>query len=149
MLHDIGLVALQRWAATEPDFAQRLSETGQSPHDAEEAVLGFDHGYLGGLICERWGLDRTMALAVSSHHCPSSDLASRLSCVVHVANALLRSVETNGGAILSFEADPAVLSWLGLAQADIESLIPEFQEHLRDSEDLVLAFSTGWESFKQ
>lgn len=71
LLHDIGLLAL---AAAFPDGDPRISGFDTTCEcrraQAERAVLGVDHGVVGGFLMGLWGLPDAIVEAIALHHAP-------------------------------------------------------------------------------
>ena len=90
LLHDIGRIVLATLEDNEADrVVQMAFEKGLSFEVAERAVLGIDHGELGALLLESWGLPRFLADVVRCHHDPSKMATDPLLAdVVHVADQL-------------------------------------------------------------
>ncbi len=140
LLHDIGLPALDRFVQQRSELVRLIRSADYPPFMAEQMVLGFDHAYLGSLICQKWQLTEELTAAVSAHHEPlAGQPRSILAAIVHLADVV--SLLPDGGAYnpyFSLRADPAVSDWLGLGPAEIDGLVPRVRAYLRESEDLIL-----------
>lgn len=85
LVHDIGKLVLAR---ARPEYAAALA----APHNPEDLVrrerreFGFDHGSLGGLLLERWGLAECLVTAVSAHH--TAHRGSQAATFVRLADML-------------------------------------------------------------
>ena len=90
LLHDIGkLVMFQTLTpAMREEINQRVQESQLSGSGAEWAVLGTDHGEVGGCLLEDWKLPAEIVEAVAHHHNPKIDPEPRLSVVAHLANCI-------------------------------------------------------------
>lgn len=74
IMHDIGMLVLERFQAAEFEKSIELSmKAGVSLHEAESTVLGFDHASVGGLLAEKWGLTEIMRAGIDHHHSPTSE----------------------------------------------------------------------------
>jgi putative nucleotidyltransferase with HDIG domain len=75
MLHDVGKLML---AANSPDayagILSRARKQSQPLWQVEQEVLGYSHAEVGGCLLGLWGLDLSIADAVSRHH--QADLAA-------------------------------------------------------------------------
>ena len=71
LLHDVGLLILGQYF---PDAYDRVQTTmgkqGLAAADAERAVLGLDHGEIGGYLLDRWNLPEVLVEAVTWHNQP-------------------------------------------------------------------------------
>jgi len=65
MLHDVGLLVLDRFCPNELDAAIKLAfEKEITLHDAENRILGFDHSAVGTLLAEKWSLPPVISDAI-------------------------------------------------------------------------------------
>lgn len=69
LLHDIGKLVLDQYFEPENDRVSAYEDEHRCPRvDAERAVLGTDHGYVGAELLELWGLPVNMIEPVRWHH---------------------------------------------------------------------------------
>lgn len=93
LLHDIGRLVL---ASNVPEVALRVQATARteqsSMFQAEEKVLGFDHGAFGGSLASKWSFPSTLIKAIRNHHAPY--LAPEFSepATVHVADIIVKAL---------------------------------------------------------
>ncbi len=74
LLHDIGLIVMERFLPTELEIALNLAQDSKVMiHEAERETLGFDHAEVGGLLAEKWGLSDEIRHAVRYHHNVAED----------------------------------------------------------------------------
>ena len=147
LLHDIGKVILRQYARE--DFIEIMSRVvmrNEDFEDAERAVIGTDHGQIGGWLTEKWRLPRQISDAIRFHHDPSQAGSSRvLVAMVSVADHLChRAMVGNSGR--QRVAEPPASTWeileqegVNLTPGDIESLISEFLLEL-DRSDTFMSF---------
>jgi HD-like signal output (HDOD) protein len=105
LLHDVGILLLERHFPAELLAAQAAAERdGVALWRAEASVLGMDHGAVGALLLERWGVAVTVCAAVRDHHHPDSaaEVWRSAARCVHAAEALGGSL----GAALALEGPP-------------------------------------------
>ncbi|MCB9497333.1 MAG: HDOD domain-containing protein [Fibrobacteria bacterium] len=131
LLHKIGVMILDSAVQAEYESVLReAAQEGAQPLPAiERAVLGTDHGALGGMLCERWGLPDELREPIASHINPAEATSSReQAAIIHLASHL---AEVSGFvAFVGFgqwPVDTSVLEILGLTPLDI----PELGEALR------------------
>jgi putative nucleotidyltransferase with HDIG domain len=70
LLHDIGKLVLVH---AYPGYPRRVHGEARTPEDriaAERRELGVDHALVGGVLARRWGLPRSVAQVIESHHSP-------------------------------------------------------------------------------
>lgn len=68
LLHDIGMLVLEK---SFPDKYARLwrqSESGEKLHDLEDKVWGTNHARIGQFLLEQWHVPDTICTAVGRHH---------------------------------------------------------------------------------
>lgn len=117
LLHDLGKLLL---AANQPDSLQQIAAREREGPlllcDAEAAVLGTTHAEMGAWLAAIWGLPLAIVEAIALHHHPSRFLTGGFCplTAVHVANALLGSLEAKPGA-----PPPPVLDARYLAELDL------------------------------
>ncbi len=89
LLHDIGKIPLTM--SYPDDYAQILKSTAlkQTPSClAENAILGFDHCMIGGMIAEKWHLGPVFSDSLRHHHNPdeATEENSQLTAIVALGN---------------------------------------------------------------
>jgi putative nucleotidyltransferase with HDIG domain len=126
LLHDVGKVVLDQYAKQQFIDVIRLFRKGNiSFLQAEEEVLGFNHGEIGAKIAEKWNLTDELIETIRYHHAPQLAPASNLSVhVVHVADIVSELLGIGLGYDgLNYELQPESLEKLKLAPADVETLM--------------------------
>ena len=91
-LHDTGKLILVANLPEQFHQARRLvTESGQSPLDAERKIFGATHAEVGGYLLGLWGLPEPVVEAIALHHAPATSPGKAFSplAAVHVANALV------------------------------------------------------------
>ncbi len=90
IMHDVGILALDRFAPFELEESLRLAATEGLPlHDAERRILGFDHAAVGALLCQLWNLPPLMESAVRHQFEPMLDMNFfKATSIIAVADAL-------------------------------------------------------------
>ncbi len=94
MMHDVGFLVLDRFIPDELDEAIRISrDRGVPVHLVERELYGYDHGDVGGILADKWGLPKTLGAAVRCHHDVSADPDMLFTnSIVCVADFLVHSV---------------------------------------------------------
>ncbi|MEQ1683188.1 MAG: HDOD domain-containing protein [Burkholderiaceae bacterium] len=116
LLHDIGQLVL---ASSFPErFAQVLAHraaAGVELRDAEQALLGTNHASVGTMVAEHWRFPEQIVDAIGLHHTPPAGGSSgELARIVHVADALVRSLEQGDGGEAVPSACAAIWAGMGL-----------------------------------
>jgi|DewCreStandDraft_2_1066082.scaffolds.fasta_scaffold00162_2 putative nucleotidyltransferase with HDIG domain len=141
LLHDVGKVLLDRFAAGQLELVRELVRERQIPFfQAEQAVLGYDHSYVGTLVALKWGLPEGIAQAIGRHHTPLADglPADRLGAVVHLADVVAWLLGRGGAAgRLLHQADRQVLALLNTTAQDIDDMMPKLEAFLSDTRSML------------
>ena len=112
LLHDIGKLV---FTSVAPEVAAHAVTLARGKRvqvwQAEEQLLGFSHGAVGGALLRSWGLPEVVSEAVARHHRPTPDL----SMIVYLADAAAQAVGAvgGGGACPRAEWDMAAAEALG------------------------------------
>lgn len=128
LLHDIGRLAMAVYC--QEKFSQVVAQCKQnaiSMLEAEQAVLGMDHGQIGFAITQRWHFPIAIQAAIRDHHQPEKS-AEFMSDIVHVANVLCHAMDIGNVDNDSVPAISAVV-WerIGLSWRGIKMLLPEIE----------------------
>ncbi|HET9072943.1 MAG TPA: HDOD domain-containing protein [Solirubrobacteraceae bacterium] len=70
LLHDIGKLVLVHAYAGYPRQVHGDARTPEDRLAAERRELGVDHALVGGVLARRWGLPRSVAQVIETHHGP-------------------------------------------------------------------------------
>ena len=125
MLHDVGLLALDRFHPTELDQAFSYAlETDMQLHEAEKMLFGFDHAQVGGLCAERWGLSDLVLDAIRHHHGPRQSVDHLEStAIVGLADSLAHQCGlTNNFHRLAQEVEPELLEIVDLPAEQLDAI---------------------------
>jgi len=135
MLHDVGILVLDRFAASDLDSALKAAmEGGVELHEAEDSLYGYNHAMIGDLLAVRWNLSPIVHAAIRYHHDVCGDDHTYLStCIVAAANHLAhRAGFKNAPRSPDFEIDPVILSSLNLPEEQYDIIVnvlpPEVQK---------------------
>ncbi|WZL81101.1 HDOD domain-containing protein [Vallitaleaceae bacterium 9-2] len=90
LLRDIGKVVLDQYVADAYQEINSLVEKGYTFIDAEEEVLGFNHGQIGAKVAEKWNLPDELVEVIATHHHPKeASINPKLVYITHVADSLI------------------------------------------------------------
>jgi putative nucleotidyltransferase with HDIG domain len=92
LLHDVGKLVMARFL--DADVLLRVAQardSGMTLPAAEAHVLGVDHGELGALVAQSWGLPLALVHGIGRHHEPDGDHGA-IAAAVAVADGVARSV---------------------------------------------------------
>lgn len=140
LLHDIGKVILNQYAAEEFNKVVELyNKGGLAFHEAEQQVLGFDHGEIGSAVCQKWNLSDDIVETIRCHHRPEKASPLNLSVhMVHIANIIVTIMGIGigiGG--INQQISEKSLSALNLKEEDISMLMMGIMDELENDETLV------------
>lgn len=125
ILHDVGLLVLDRFAPEELDASMKLCSAEQRPlFEIEQRRNGWDHSDAGGLLADKWGLSPMIKHAILFHHNPLMDGDYyETTCYVAAANALAHQCGfTNNQPNIEFDVDPDVAEAIGLPVEQFEAI---------------------------
>lgn len=141
LMHDVGLLVLDRFAPDELDESFRYArEQRIRLHEAEQLLYDCDHAQIGGLLSDRWGLTGALRNGIRYHHAPAEDEThSQFSSFVALADALAHQCGFhNAMPHYEIEIDPAAIEATGIPieqcdpiRAVIISEIEKVQESLQ------------------
>lgn len=138
LLHDLGLVVLQRYMNNDFVKILNLVEEQQIRHiNAEEQVLGFTHQDIAEFLLERWNFPPYIIEAVLYHHRPSlAENGKVLSSLIHLADYMTQRLQVgNFDWDNNYEFDENAIDILGFGSMDylegfIQSYEPLFRSNL-------------------
>lgn len=127
LLHDIGKIPLNTV------FADEYSEVLKSAYDkqaalylSEKELIGIDHGMVGGIISEKWQLNRTIIDSLRHHHEQDSagEEHSRLIKIVSVSNiyANMNHIGSAGDTHPEGDSLARLLSQIGVAPSTLTDM---------------------------
>ncbi len=136
LLHDLGKVILYKQAPE--TFAAVLAHAAAERiafRDAERALLGVEHAEVASWLLARWHFPARILEPVTWHHEPERARAAPVeTAIVHVANSLVRAYGYGfGGDAGVPHIAPAAWARLGLAAADLDALLSDFETDLRQA----------------
>lgn len=138
LLHDLGLVVLQRYMPKDFEKVIQIVEEQQLSHfNAELEVLGFTHQDIAEFLLEKWNFPPYIIESVLFHHQPSlAENGKVLASLVHLADYMTQKM--NVGAFNwddNFVFDENVIDILGFGNMEyldtfMQTYEPLFKSHL-------------------
>jgi HD-like signal output (HDOD) protein len=125
MMHDVGLLVLDRFLNSDLDIAIESCQMNKIPlHEAEIAQMSFSHAEVGGLLAEKWALTPLIRNAIKYHHNPSEDGDFfETTCYIAAANTLAHQCGFTNHAIgLENVMDPAVQEVIGIPDEQFQAI---------------------------
>ena len=127
LLHDLGKIPLQHRFPDEYSRALELADLHSWPSvEAEQAIFGFDHSTVGGLIARKWRLSAAVIGVLDHHHQPDKgrNRSSQAILTVALADLYARSLE-NGSEEAPLNGDgfaAAVMGRVGIDGAALDRI---------------------------
>ena len=132
LMHDIGKVILNRINPVGYGKVIGAAKEKQKPlYLFESAVFGINHGEIGRLLGEKWGLQSQLIEAMGKHHCMDEvkDENKKLVYAVHISNNYCKKLEAGfGGNAYVEKIAPEMWREVGLTEdalADMEGFMME------------------------
>ncbi|MBU0480492.1 MAG: HDOD domain-containing protein [Proteobacteria bacterium] len=127
LLHDLGKIPLNNCFSEEYSRILNLAVLEQGPlKRAEEMMLGFDHGQVGGMIAGKWQLNEAITDVLSDHHTPENITGERSQMVMMTSLANVYANINQFGTAGDQYQDESQLSWLleslGLKWSDLQAM---------------------------
>lgn len=142
LLHNIGSLVLFQ---SLPELAREAINSAKFGHEvlyeAEQRLLGFDHGEVGATLLEAWRLPASLAEVARYHHRPSLATLDRTAVdIVHIADILVSSVPFgHSGDNHVPPLDPTAWERLSCAETDIPPLLDRVHFNLESLTALMVA----------
>jgi putative nucleotidyltransferase with HDIG domain len=93
LLHDFGKAVFAQFMAAEFRSAMtHAMENGVSLHEAEMAVIGTDHAFVGAMLAKRWQFADHLVQCIQDHHRPEAEPSAMLDCL-RTANQIARKLD--------------------------------------------------------
>jgi HD-like signal output (HDOD) protein len=137
MLHDLGLLAMDKYCPAEFDAALQEAIHGDCTLETSELrILGFDHAELGGALARAWNLSEAMQGGIGGHLTKAAELApGSPAAYIAVANVTAhRAGFTNQTPKAIYEFEPELLATIGLPEEQCEPIIQAVQAEVERAE---------------
>lgn len=143
VLHDIGeLIIFNRLPEQSREVLMMVLDSQEeiAVAEAEQRLIGFDHGAVGSALARRWNLPMLLQECIAWHHQPAkAEKHPREVAMIHIANALAQMAEVDD---LDCEdappIDPAAWETAGLDPEVIEEAVRAAQQEFVEIEQLFL-----------
>jgi putative nucleotidyltransferase with HDIG domain len=135
LLHDLGKVILRQTMEREfRRIANYVDRADMLFYQAEEKVLGVNHGEMGGWLLEKWALPPKLVEPIVDHHDfrPNRDYAEN-TAILHLADILCRAQAFGSGGDRKIpRLALSALETLKLTIDDVCEIMGRMHEELRD-----------------
>ena len=118
LVHDVGKMVLLQSEPGRFAEALNLSASNNIPlAQAEEALLGFSHAHVGGLLAKYWKLSDDLRVAVMDHHKTKlTPEPSSQGLLVAAANTIAHQVAEGHGGWIGEQRPPEIFESLGVSE---------------------------------
>ncbi|NLK73519.1 MAG: HDOD domain-containing protein [Clostridiales bacterium] len=137
LLRDIGKVILDYYLTEQyKSIIEMVDSQNISFVEAEEKILGYNHGEIGAKIAEKWNLPQELVEAIAHHHDPEAEVINpKLVAITHVADAIVMMVGIHLGSDgLSYGFSSQAMEILGLDEFMLQDIMSELVNILADEE---------------
>lgn len=141
LLHDVGLLVLDRFMPVELDAAiSRARRNKLCLSDVEASLFGWDHAEIGAMLIDSWGLDTMLRDAVLYHDRPEeSNDHFTTTAIVSIGNVIAHRCGYRGGCTAELpEAPLDLLDALELTPGQMDHFMEESAE---EAEHILMAFA--------
>lgn len=127
LLHDIGKVVLDQYVRVDYSRITQTVRANRVPMwRAEEAILGYCHATVGGMVAAKWQFPQDLVDAIQFHHAPSlAHKRQDLAAIANIANALTPFPSQSGTEARA--PHPEAQRILGLVEGGLERIRRELQ----------------------
>jgi putative nucleotidyltransferase with HDIG domain len=134
LIHDVGKIILDPFVLEEKEnFEDYIVREQETILNAEQEILGFDHGEVAAEVCRKWRIPEVISSAIRYHHSPSSSLEVELAFILHLADYIsLMSGEGYENDDYLYELEEGTLDYLDFNQSDVSDLTLELMESVAD-----------------
>jgi putative nucleotidyltransferase with HDIG domain len=142
LLHDIGKLVISKVLTPKAraDIRTKIAGESLSRVEAEKAVLGADHGEVGGCLLKRWSLPELIVEAVADHHSPVLKPSIQLSALVYLANCAVHlSGTAPGWQAQAIQAKNTAALVLGMDVEKVEHIVSGIEGAMQTLPQLLVA----------
>lgn len=135
LLRDIGKVILDHYMKEQYDQIVALVDSENiSFMQAEEQVLGYNHGQVGAKIAEKWNLPEDLVEAIALHHDPASaQVNPKMTAMTHIADGLVMMMGYHLGIDgLSYQFSEEAMTLLNLDEVMLTEIMSEVADLVAD-----------------
>jgi putative nucleotidyltransferase with HDIG domain len=135
LLHDIGRIILYKYFPSKGrDILLRAKQARCHLFTAESAVLGFDHGQIGGMLLKKWNLPLILENSVECHHNLLQSKFPLEASILHLADILTNAlgIGTSGEYFVP-PIQPEVWEELALPVEFFTNIIPLIDRQVQEA----------------
>jgi len=125
LLYDVGKIILGEYVKEQYDqIIDKVMNEGMQFHEAEQAILGINHGEVGRIVLEEWNFPAEIISAASAHHIDDLSEHEDVDLIVALADrmtSLMGAGTLNDG--MYYEGFTKLCQYFGLHLRDIEQIL--------------------------
>ncbi len=142
LLHDIGKLVLTEYVEGDLDTIMNLIESGMTFIEAEQEVIGMDHGLIGGKLARQWNFPESLVEAIKYHHEPHLSKSDPALCAfTHIGNTISNAIKSDVGVdSYANSIDRKVFKKYKLDNATVEDVMEVTSKRTEEAEAVVMAF---------
>ena len=139
LLHDAGKIILDPYLESHKGEFDRLGHKQDRPfHEAERAVIGFDHAEIMARACRLWRFPEVQSDAIRFHHSPHDSNNGQLAYVIHTADILAKSSGHAVGASCQVsDMDQDILKHLKINAKELDTIALAMLDDVKKIEEEV------------
>lgn len=135
LLRDIGKVILDVYMKEQYNLIVNLvDEEHMTFIEAEEQILGYNHGQVGAKIAEKWHLPEDLVEAIALHHEPdSATINPKMTAMTHIADGLVMMMGFHLGIDgLSYQFSGKAMELLKLDEQMLTEIMSDVVDIIKD-----------------
>ncbi len=139
LLHDVGKLVLSEYVETDLDQILKLVESGKTFVEAEQEIIGMDHGLIGGKLARQWKFPPVLVDAIKFHHEPQLASATPDVCAfTHIGNALSNAICVGlGNDSFANSLSKDVFRKYKLDDSSLEDIMQVAHKRIQEAESLI------------
>ncbi|MBF0318720.1 MAG: HDOD domain-containing protein [Nitrospirae bacterium] len=131
ILHDIGLIALNRYFPEQFSKVIIENKAGTPFIDAEIQIMGFTHAHIGMWLIDKWNLPNGISYTLLNHHTPAlANTEREKTAVIHLADYIISERFFPITKSPGYRLDPVALDIMGLSPKGLEELTAKVVAHM-------------------
>ncbi|HZZ58329.1 MAG TPA: HDOD domain-containing protein [Opitutaceae bacterium] len=125
LLHNLGLVAIDGWAAaTNSSVRLRMDPVPSESTDAEKRQLGFTNASVAGALLRSWGFPSSIVEPIRWQYSPGyAGKHQRMAAILHAAKWLRDAVHIENPDERPEAPEPALLKMIPCAREDLDEML--------------------------
>lgn len=130
LIHDAGKLILDPYILERWELFEEFMADGEHTFlEAEKKILELDHTEMASEVCKKWNMPEPLTVAIRYHHHPSRSNGSKLTYMVHVADAIAMMAGLGLGIDGTlYQMDDTAMDFLGIEEEDMNEIMGSILE---------------------